>query len=107
MPFPKDIRVIDCMMNIPTDEHNVAGYQSMATMQRDAPGKSTTMPAGYMFKNVPNIGSDPAKFVENMSNADIAAMMGKSEGAVKSLQHRALRSLARLMQADTRKNDHE
>lgn len=48
-----------------------------------------------------------AKFVENMSNADIAAMMGKSEGAVKSLQHRALRSLARLMQADTRKNDHE
>jgi uncharacterized protein len=64
--FPKDIRVIDTMMNIPTDEHNVAGYQSMAAMQRDAPGKSTTMPAGYMFKNVPSIGSDPAKFVENM-----------------------------------------
>ena len=66
MPFPKDIRVIDCMMNIPTDEHNVAGYESMAAMQRDAPGKSTTMPAGYMFKNVPSIGSDPAKFVQNM-----------------------------------------
>lgn len=66
MAFPKDVRVIDCMMNIPTDEHNVAGYQSMAAMQRDPPGKSTTMPAGYMFKNVPSIGSDPAKFVENM-----------------------------------------
>ncbi len=41
-----------------------------------------------------------AKFVENMSNADIAAWLGKSEGAVKSLQHRALRSLARLMRRD-------
>jgi RNA polymerase sigma-70 factor, ECF subfamily len=38
------------------------------------------------------------KFVENMSNAEIASWLGKTEGAVKSLQHRALRSLARFMQ---------
>ena len=64
MAFPKDVRVIDCMMNIPSDEHNEAAYKSMSLMQRDPPGVSTVMPAGYMFKNVPSIGSDPAKFVE-------------------------------------------
>ena len=42
------------------------------------------------------------KFVEAMSNAEIAAWLGKTEGAIKSLQHRALRSLARLMPSDTR-----
>ena len=41
------------------------------------------------------------KFVETMSNAEIATWLGKTEGAVKSLQHRALRSLARLMYAET------
>ena len=66
MPFPKDIRVIDLMMNIPTDEHNEAGYQAMASMQRDPPGINTVMPAGYMFRNVPSIGTDPAHFVERM-----------------------------------------
>jgi RNA polymerase sigma-70 factor (ECF subfamily) len=38
-----------------------------------------------------------AKFAEAMSNAEIAAWLGKSEGAVKSLQHRALRTLGRLL----------
>ncbi len=37
------------------------------------------------------------KFVEEMSNAQIAAWLGKTEGAVKSLQHRALRTLGRLL----------
>lgn len=37
------------------------------------------------------------KFFEGMSNADVGAIIGKSEGAVKSLQHRALASLARFM----------
>jgi predicted TIM-barrel fold metal-dependent hydrolase len=72
MPLPKTVKAIDLMVNIPTDEHNVAGYAAMAAMQRDAADQKTTMPAGYMFKNVPGIGSDPAKFVEN-----IAAEMDK------------------------------
>lgn len=38
-----------------------------------------------------------AKFGEEMSNAEIAAVLGKTEGAVKSLQHRALRTLGRLL----------
>jgi len=33
------------------------------------------------------------KFVENMSNAEIGAIMGRSEGAVKSLYHRTLFAL--------------
>jgi RNA polymerase sigma-70 factor (ECF subfamily) len=37
------------------------------------------------------------KFAEDLSNAEIAAWLGKSEGAIKSLQHRALRTLGRLL----------
>jgi RNA polymerase sigma-70 factor (ECF subfamily) len=37
------------------------------------------------------------KFVEGLSNAEVARILGKSEGAVKSLQHRALNSLQRIM----------
>jgi len=37
------------------------------------------------------------KFVEGLSNAEVAQILGKTEGAVKSLQHRALNALNRLM----------
>jgi RNA polymerase sigma-70 factor (ECF subfamily) len=37
------------------------------------------------------------KFVEGLSNAEVARILSKSEGAVKSLQHRALNSLQRIM----------
>jgi RNA polymerase sigma-70 factor (ECF subfamily) len=35
------------------------------------------------------------KFVDNRTNAEAAAVLGKTEGAVKSLQHRALSALKR------------
>jgi RNA polymerase sigma-70 factor (ECF subfamily) len=38
------------------------------------------------------------KFVFNFSNADVAIILGKTEGAVKSLQHRALVSLQKQLQ---------
>jgi RNA polymerase sigma-70 factor, ECF subfamily len=37
------------------------------------------------------------KFAEEMSNLQIAALLGKTEGAVESLQHRALRALGRML----------
>ena len=37
------------------------------------------------------------KFVEGLSNAEIAQIMDKTEGAIKSLQHRALKTLHRLI----------
>jgi RNA polymerase sigma-70 factor (ECF subfamily) len=42
------------------------------------------------------------KFVEEMSNTEVAAWLGKTEGAVKSLQHRALHALGRLLGAAER-----
>jgi RNA polymerase sigma-70 factor, ECF subfamily len=40
------------------------------------------------------------KFLEGLTNTQIAAAISKPEGAVKSLQHRALDSLRRLLGAD-------
>jgi RNA polymerase sigma-70 factor (ECF subfamily) len=40
------------------------------------------------------------KFVEGLSNAEVARIMGKTEGAVKSLQHRGLNSLQRIMRKE-------
>jgi RNA polymerase sigma-70 factor (ECF subfamily) len=40
-----------------------------------------------------------SKFIERHSNAEIAAILGKTEGAVKSLQHRALASLQRILES--------
>lgn len=38
------------------------------------------------------------KFVEEMTNAQVAQIMGKPEGAVKALQHRALKNLREWLQ---------
>jgi RNA polymerase sigma-70 factor (ECF subfamily) len=37
------------------------------------------------------------KFVDGLSNSEAARVLGKTEGAIKSLQHRALASLGRLL----------
>ena len=39
------------------------------------------------------------KFVEGYDTAEVAQITGRTEGAVKALQHRALASLARLMES--------
>lgn len=38
------------------------------------------------------------KFVEDLQNQQVAAIVGKNEGSVKALQHRALRSLRRVLE---------
>lgn len=42
------------------------------------------------------------KFIEGFDNASAARILGRSEGAVKSLQHRALNSLRRIMSGEGR-----
>jgi len=42
------------------------------------------------------------KFIEGFDNASIARILRRSEGAVKSLQHRALNSLRRIMSGEGR-----
>lgn len=42
-----------------------------------------------------------ARYIEALSNAEIALALGKTEGAIKALQHRALRSLARVLGRQT------
>ena len=42
------------------------------------------------------------KFVEGFDNASVARVLGRSEGAIKSLQHRALNSLRRIMSGGAR-----
>ena len=45
------------------------------------------------------------KYIEGWSNAEVAASVNKPIGAVKSLQHRALNALHRLLVDDQGKND--
>lgn len=40
------------------------------------------------------------RFLEGLSNEEVAAIMGKTVGSVKALQHRALVSLKRIMEKD-------
>ncbi len=47
------------------------------------------------------------RFVERMKLAEVAAVMDKTVGAIKSLQHRALASLARLMNEREESMDQE
>jgi RNA polymerase sigma-70 factor (ECF subfamily) len=42
------------------------------------------------------------KFIEGFDNASLARILGRSEGAIKSLQHRALNSLRRVMAGEGR-----
>jgi RNA polymerase sigma-70 factor, ECF subfamily len=53
-----------------------------------------------MFERIESLSEDQKqvltlKFVFDFSNAEVGTILGKSEGAVKSLQHRALGSLRR------------
>jgi RNA polymerase sigma-70 factor (ECF subfamily) len=42
------------------------------------------------------------RFIQGLSMAETAKIMGKNEGAIKALQHRAVRRLAKLMPTDLR-----
>jgi RNA polymerase sigma-70 factor (ECF subfamily) len=45
------------------------------------------------------------KFVDDMTNIEIASIMGKSEGAIKSLYHRTLLQLRDRMEEDANRSN--
>jgi RNA polymerase sigma-70 factor (ECF subfamily) len=45
------------------------------------------------------------KFIEGMDNATVARVLGRSQGAVKSLQHRALVSLKKILSREGAADD--
>ncbi|ROO90330.1 RNA polymerase sigma-70 factor (ECF subfamily) [Actinocorallia herbida] len=60
-----------------------------------------------LFQAVGRLGADQRlcvalRFLQGMSVAETAAVMGKNTGAVKALQHRAVRTLARTLPHDPR-----
>ena len=73
----------------PADEHVSADEEALQAISRQS-----------MISMIEGLSADQQqvlllKFVFNFANGDIAAILGKTEGAIKSLQHRALASLQR------------
>jgi len=65
MAMPKDVRVIDLHVNVPTSEHNKEGYDQFRMLMRDAESlESYRMPAQRFFKHPPSLGADKARYVE-------------------------------------------
>ena len=86
MGVPKDIKVIDCMLGIPEAENRSDWFESFKPLLRDAQSREQfTMPAQYMFKDVPQTGhaDDYVKWtVEQMDRFNIdKAMVGWNDNA--------------------------
>ncbi|MBV8237781.1 MAG: amidohydrolase family protein [Sphingomonas sp.] len=57
MAMPTDIRVIDCMLGIPEAEDRSAWFEFFRPLLKDAQSvEQFTMPAQYMFKDIPQSG---------------------------------------------------
>jgi uncharacterized protein len=84
MPMPSDIKIIDCMLGIPEAEDRSAWFESFKPLLRDQESRDAfSMPAQYMFKDVPQTGN-PSDFVkwtvEQMDRFNIdKAMTGYNE----------------------------
>ncbi|MEH6607693.1 MAG: hypothetical protein V7711_19105, partial [Pseudomonadales bacterium] len=61
MAYPRDIKIIDLMLGIPSDDGNAAYYEGIKSMLMDEESHSAfSMPAQYMFKDsVPKIDNQP------------------------------------------------
>jgi RNA polymerase sigma-70 factor, ECF subfamily len=101
--------------NLATDYHRArrlraeAGLDGQATIAAHSPGPDWVAEQREAFARlaqaIEGLAEDQrlvvlGKFGEQMSNLEIANMLGKSVGAIKSLQHRALRTLGRLLEPE-------
>ncbi|AIT80043.1 amidohydrolase family protein [Novosphingobium pentaromativorans] len=85
MPRPKDIGVIDLMMGIPTSGDNKEMYEFLKPLLMDEQSrKMFSMPAQYMFKDIPQSGDEEDKVAWVVGQMDAhgveRAMTGISSG---------------------------
>ena len=101
--------------NLVTDHHRAANRLQQVALESEAPLLADT-PDPYqrserqervarLAQALTELSEDQrlvilGKFGEGMSNAEVAEWLGKTEGAIKSLQHRALRALGRILSAE-------
>ena len=58
MAYPKDIKIIDCMLGIPDAEDRGEWFAPFRPLIKDAQTlQQFAMPAQYMFKGVPDVGA--------------------------------------------------
>ena len=82
MGYPKDIKIIDTMLGIPTHADRSGWYDSFRPLLNDQQSRDMfKMPAQYMFKDIPEASSDVSDFVswtvEQMDKHNIeTAMVG-------------------------------
>jgi uncharacterized protein len=84
MGYPKDIRIIDCMLGIPEAEDKSEWYESFKPLLKDEQSREAfKMPAQYMFKDIPDTDNadDFVKWtVDQMDKFGIeAALVGWNE----------------------------
>jgi len=87
MGYPKDIKIIDTMLGIPTHADRSDWYESFRPLLNDQQSRDMfKMPAQYMFKDIPEAGADVTDFVKwtvaQMDRFNIErAMVGFNEDA--------------------------
>jgi len=86
MPMPRDVRIVDLMMGIPVSETNEEWYRQFRPLLMDEESRTQfTMPAQYLFKDIPKLGSgaDYVRFlIGEMDRFGIdVALVGCAEGS--------------------------
>ena len=82
MPMPRDIGVIDLMLSIP-DADTSRWYKFLQPQLKDRESRGLKMPAGYMFKDIPEAGTQEDYIAYTLGQMDVVgierAMIGVTE----------------------------
>ena len=86
MPMPRGVPIVDLMMGIPVSETNEEWYRQFRPLLMDEESRTQfTMPAQYLFKDIPKLGSgaDYVRFlIGEMDRFGIdVALVGCADGA--------------------------
>jgi RNA polymerase sigma-70 factor (ECF subfamily) len=87
---------------LPLDERLVSNAEDPSK------GAELALEIDWLEKAVRDLTDDQSeviilKFIEGLTNSEVASVLGKTEGAVKSLQYRALASLRRMLESEEKR----